>query len=608
MRRRCFATAVLLLSIPAPAHSKDDTLAPVIVTATRTSQTVDDTLASVTVITRQDIDRQQAQTLQDILQEVPGVEIANSGGPGEATSVFLRGTNEDHVLVLIDGIKAGSTTLGTMPFEYIPADQIERIEIVRGPRSSLYGSQAIGGVIQIFTRKGGGPVTPTFSAGVGNYHTDQLSAGVSGGGKQGWYNVTASRYDTGGINACQGNTTAGCFAVEPDNDGYLNTSGSVRAGYRFSGGNDIDVHVLRAEGYNQFDGTISNQTNFVNQTIGGNLHLRPLAAWYITLTAGTNQDDEKNFLNSAFASNFNTEQDNVVFQNDITVADQLVTLGVSYGEDRVDSSVDYVKTTRDDTGTFIQYQGEFGDQSLQLALRHDRNQQFGDYNTGTMAWGYKFLRELRLVTSYGTAFKAPTFNELYYPGFGNPNLKPEKSRSVEVDLKGSPRWGSWSIGLYQTRIDQLIAFDPSTFIPANISAVQIRGVEGTVSARLAEWDITANATLLRPEDLDVGPEHGNLLPRRAEEVMAINLDRTFGRFSFGGDVLAHSGRYDDLANTTRLGGYALVDLRAAYTLTKVWQFRVQMANVLNKHYETAAFFNRPGRSFMVTVRYQPTST
>ena len=609
MIRRFAVAAGLLPLLPVFPCSAEETLNPVIVTATRTAQTADDSLASVTVITRRDIERRQAQTLQDVLQGVPGLELANSGGRGEATSVFLRGTNADHVLVLIDGIKVGSPTLGTTPFQYIPVDQIQRIEIVRGPRSSLYGSQAIGGVIQIFTRKGGGPLTPTFSAGAGNYQTNHLSAGVSGGSKHGWFNLTASRFDTGGINACQGSLTAGCFTIEPDKDGYLNVSESARAGYRFSGGNSVDVHLLRAQGHNQFDGTTSNQTDFVNQTIGGRLRVSPLDPWYATLTVGVNQDHQRNLLDSAFASRFNTARDNLVFQNDVSIgAHHLLTLGFSYRNDKVSSSVDYSETSRDDKGTFIQYQGAFGRQNIQIAARHDINQQFGGYNTGSIAWGYKLTKGLRLTASYGTAFKAPTFNDLYFPGFGNPALRPERSRSAEVDIKGRPHWGSWSVNLYQTKIHELIAFDPNTFAPANIDAARIRGLEAIIATRLMGWNIHANATLLRPENRGAGPDHGNLLPRRAEEQFRLSLYRHLGKLELGASYFYQGGRYNDLANTRRLGGYSLVGLRAEYALTDSWRLQARVSNLLDKHYETAAFYNQLGRNFMFTLRYHPLST
>lgn len=607
MKKRYLTAAALLLLASPSAFATD--IDPVIVTATRTAQTADETLSSVTVITRKEIERQQAQSVQDLLRGIPGVDIANNGGPGKATSVFLRGTESDHVLVLIDGVKVGSATLGTAAFQDIPVEQIERIEIVRGPRSSLYGSEAIGGVIQIFTRKGGGALKPFFSIGGGSYQTYNTSAGLSGGGERGWFSVNASSIDTEGFNACDGKPSpggAGCFTTEPDKDGYRNVSGSLRAGYRFDNGLEMDVHALRASGDTEFDGGFVNESESVQQVVGGTLHFSPLDIWQITLAAGQSRDESDNFKDGVFQSRFDTERDTITFQNDFAIAlDHLLTVGADYQDDRVDGTTAYAVSSRDNTGLFTQYQGMFGDHDLQLSLRRDDNEQFGNRNTGGAAWGYALSEGLRLAASYGTAFKAPTFNELYFPGFGNPNLRPEESDSIELGLSGKATWGHWSLNAYETRIDDLIAFDASTFAPANIDQARIRGLEAVLGTRLGNWDLNTNLTLLDPENRAKGANDGNVLPRRARQSLRLDADRDFGRYRLGATLLAAGKRYDDLANTRELGGYTTIDLRAEYALAKDWRVQARVENLPDKDYETAAFFNQPGRSLYLTLRYQP---
>ncbi len=607
MKKRCLpAAALLLLGSPSAFAAEID---PVIVTATRTAQTADETLSSVTVITRKEIERRQAQSVQDLLRGVPGVDIANNGGPGKATSVFLRGTESDHVLVLIDGVKVGSATLGTTAFQDIPVEQIERIEIVRGPRSSLYGSEAIGGVIQIFTRKGGGPLKPFFSIGGGSYQTYNASAGVSGGGERGWFSLNASGIDTEGFNACNGKPSpggAGCFTTEPDKDGYRNLSGSLRAGYRFDNGAEVDVHALRAEGKNEFDGSFVNESESVQQILGSTLRFSPADIWHITLTAGRSRDESDNFKDGTFKSRFDTERDTLSFQNDLSIAtDHLLTVGADYQDDRVDGTTAYAVSSRDNTGLFTQYQGRFGAHDVQLSLRRDDNEQFGTRHTGGAAWGYALNEGLRLTASYGTAFKAPTFNELYFPGFGNPNLRPEESDSIELGLSGKATWGHWSLNAYETRINDLIAFDASTFAPANIDQARIRGMEAMLGTRLGNWDLNANFTLLDPENRSGGANDGNVLPRRARQSLRLDADRDFGRYRLGATLLAAGKRYDDLANTRSLSGYATLDVRAEVALAKDWRLQARVENLLDKDYETAAFFNQPGRSLYLTLRYQP---
>ena len=310
MHKRCLAAAGLLLGA-APSLFANDAVEPIVVTATRTARTVDETLASVTVITRQEIERQQASSVQDVLRGVPGLSIANNGGPGKATSVFLRGTESDHALVLIDGVKVGSATLGTTAFQHIPVEQIERIEIVRGPRSSLDGSEAIGGVIQIFPRKGGGPTRPYLKFGGGSFRTYDAAAGVSGGGRHGWFNLSASGITTDGFNACNGKPSpngAGCFVIEPDKDGYRNVSGSARAGYRFANGAEVEVNALRAEGENRFDGGFVNESRSVQQVVGSRLRFAPTAPWHVTLAAGQSRDESDNFKDGIFKSRFDFQR------------------------------------------------------------------------------------------------------------------------------------------------------------------------------------------------------------------------------------------------------------------------------------------------------------
>ena len=609
MNLRSVQAACLLacpsLVLAGPSSSATDAI---VVTATRTAQTVDDTLAAVTVITRQDIERQQAQSIQDLLRGVPGIGITNNGGAGKATSVFLRGTESDHVLVLIDGVKVGSATLGTTAFQDIPVALIERIEIVRGPRSSLYGSEAIGGVIQIFTRKGGGAFTPFLSLGGGRYNSYQGSAGVTGGGERGWFSLSASGIDTEGFDACRGEAAGvgGCFTDEPDKDGYRNVSGALRAGYRFENGAELDARLLHTSADTEFDGGFVNESESVQQVLGGTLNLPLADIWHLTLAAGRSRDESDNFKDGVFRSRFETRRDTFSIQNDIAIAaSQLLTLGADYQDDRVDGTTAYAVSSRDNTGLFAQYQGAFGAQDVQLSLRRDDNEQFDIHGTGGAAWGYALGKGLRLTAAYGTAFQAPTFNELYFPGFGNPNLRPEESRSLEFGLNGRPGWGRWSLNAFETRVGDLIAFDASLFAPNNIDQARIRGLEAVLGTRLDGWELNANLTLLDPENRSGGANDGNVLPRRARQSLRLDADRRFGSYGFGATLLAVGKRYDDLANTRELGGYATVDLRAEYALARDWRLQARVENLFDKDYETAAFFNQPGRSLFVTLRYQP---
>lgn len=603
-------TAWMIAPLPCSAAVEDVTeLDPVVVTATRTAQTADETLASVTVVTREEIERKQARSVSDALRGMPGLAISNAGGRGQPTTFFLRGTDSDHVLVLIDGVKIGSPTLGPAPFQDLPIEQIDRIEVVRGPRSSLYGSEAIGGVIQIFTRRGGGPLTPRVTAGAGSYKTVNGSLGLSGGGEQGWFDASIRFEDTGGFNACDGEPfIGGCFVLEPDKDGYGNAAGHVRAGLSFGNLGDFDVRFLRSETDTDFDGTPfgGNQSSTVQQVAGANLSIYPVQSWKLTLAGGRSWDQLDVFYEGAYLDTFDTTRDTLSLQNDLSLnEDHIVTAGIDSQDDRVSGTVEYEESTRGNIGFFGQYQGGFGGHLIKASLRHDDNEQFGGHDSGDAAWGYRLNDRMRLSASFGTAFKAPTFNDLYYPFFGNPDLDPETSRSVELGVAGDLDLGSWSVNLYQTDIDDLIAFDATVQKPANIDRARIRGLEAVAGLSLRGWDLNANLTVLDPRNRSQGPNKDNLLPRRPEQSFRLDLDRDFGDIRAGGTLFLSGRAYDEFANRIRLDAYALVDLRAEYDFSKSFRLQGRIENLFDEDYETAAYYNQPGRSVFLTLRYEP---
>lgn len=612
--RCCLQAALLFFCLPSvradDAHLSR--LETVTVTATRTERSVEESLASVTVIDRDEIERRQAQSVQEVLRGVPGLSIANNGGLGKSTSVFLRGTESGHVLVLIDGVRAGSATTGTAAFQDIPIDQIERIEIVRGPRSSLYGSEAIGGVIQIFTRKGGEGFKPYLSFGAGSHSMYKATGGVSGGNDRAWYSLNGSRLETRGFNACAGRPFSlgggGCFTRQPDDDGYRNTSGSARAGYRFDNGLEIEGNLLHAEGENEFDGNFQNRSTFVQQMVGGRLKYSPFEFWTTSLRAGRTLDESDNFRDRRFSSTFDTQRVNVTWQNDFALAEgHLLTLGLDYYNDQVDSTTDYAVDSRDDKAGFAQYQLTLGGFDAILGTRVDDNEQFGVHPTGNVALGYGLDNGIRLSASWGRAFKAPTFNQLYFPGFGNPILAPETSESWEVGITGQHWDVAWALNGYHTEIDDLIATvcGRVSCFAENQDRARILGLEAQASTRLWGFDIAANLSLIDPKNLSEGANHGNRLPRRAQTMFRFDLDRSVGPVRVGTTVYGEGRRFDDAANTQRLAGYVTVDLRASVDLYRGLSLEGRVANLLNKQYQTARFFYQDDLNFFLTVRYAP---
>jgi vitamin B12 transporter len=596
-------------------------LDPIVVTATRTPVTAEQSLASVTLIERETIEQRQSQTMGQVLQGLPGINVASNGGMGHNTAVYLRGTRPDHVLLLVDGVKIGSASSGFLPWAALPLSQIERIEVVRGPRSSLFGSEAIGGVVQVFTRQGEpGPLTPSLEFGMGTYGSLRGQLGLSGGGAtafgEGWVRAAMGFERSEGFNVCV--DEAACGVVEPDRDGYRNGNASLNAGFRFSDRLELDFSLLRSEGDLDYDGSLfyGNQKHAVLQVLGTRVRLRPLEPWLVTLRLGRSWDDSRIFADDAFINRLDTRRDELSWQNDwrLTPTQQL-TLGVDYQRDQLSTPTAYVETSRTNTGVFGQYLGSLdlggaGDHEVQLSLRHDDNQQFGGETTGNVGWGWYLGKGVRLDLGYGTAFKAPTFNDLYYPGYGNPNLNPERARSLELGLSGA--WslgagsGDWAVNAYQTEIDDLIAFDAATYSPMNIDSARIRGLESWITAEWSLWLLNANLTLLDPRNRSDGENHGKLLPRRPEQSFRLDLDRAIaGRVSLGASFFAAGRRFDDDENTRRLDAYGLLGLRASYDFGGGLLVQGAVENLLDQDYETASGFRQPGRTLMFTLRYAP---
>lgn len=607
--------AAVALALPFAAQAQDATeLDEVVVTGTRTDIPLQDSLVPAQVITREDIERSQARSLVDVLKGRAGVGFSNQGGLGKITTVNLRGTESDQVLVLVDGIRIGSATAGLASFQDLPVDQIERVEIVRSPRSSLYGSEAIGGVIQIFTRRGGKGLSRELRIGGGSHNLREASGGFAYGGERGWIGANAAYQETDGINACRGSGTLfqGCFTDEPDDDGYRNVSLNVRGGYRFTDTLTLEGHVLNADAFNEFDGSPfgGNEADNVQRVLGGKLTWKPSTRTTLTTQVGRASDQSDNYFAGVatgtrdYVSTFDTRRDNASVQGDIALGERhLLTAGADWLRDEITSTTPFTVDTRDNTGVFVEYQGRFGAHRLQASVRNDDNEQFGNHATGTLGWGMDLARGFKLTASAGTGFKAPTFNDLYYPGFSNPDLEPEESRSLNLGVAQYGDGWNWTFNVYDTRVDELIGYD-SSFNIVNIEEARIRGAELTGAVTLAGFDINAELSHTDPRNRTAGVTHDNLLPRRARNTARVDVDRAFGDFRVGLTGNGASHRYDNVANSVRLAGYGTLDLRLEYAISDTWTLQARASNVFDRRYETIAWYNQPGREYGLSLRYR----
>ncbi len=610
-----YHTLSLALALPgiASAEQAPTELDDVVVTATRTPVSIADSVVPVQVIDREQIDRSQAGSLLDLLRGRAGLDFVNQGGPGKITSLFMRGSASSQVLVLVDGVRIGAASSGMPALQDLPIDQIERVEIVRGPRSSLYGSEAIGGVIQIFTRAAGQGLQQNLALTAGSHNLRQASAGFSNRGERGWVSAQGAWQKTDGINACNGSATLfqGCYVDEPDRDGYRNTSLNVRGGYALGETLSVEGHVLDAASRNQYDGSIygGNEADNQQRVYGGKLRWAPGDAFRLSAQVGRNDDQADSYYVQAgkrsFVSTFDTRRDTASVQGDFLFAEgQQLSVGGDWQKDQVTSTTAYSIDNRDNTGVFAEYQGRFGAHSLQASVRNDDNEQFGNHTTGSLGYGLALGHGLRLTASAGTGFKAPTFNDLYFPWSSNPALKPEESTSVNVGIAQYGEGWNWTFNAYESRIDQLIALD-STYTPYNIAKARIRGAELTGFASLAGFDINAQASFTDPRDHTRGTaSYDNWLPRRARSSGRLDVDRGFGPLRVGVTATATGHRFDNAGNSLRLAGYGTVDLRVEYAINEAWSLQARAANVFDREYETVAWYNQPGREYQLTLRYR----
>lgn len=591
----------------------------IVITAGRKQQAVSDALASTSVITREALETSQAETLGEVLSQLPGISIGNTGGVGKQTSVYLRGTNSDHVLVLIDGVKMGSATLGSTPFEYLPLSQIERIEVVRGPRSSLYGSEAIGGVIQIFTRQGSkNGFTPRASVSYGSDNTRKADVNLSGGNSNTWYNFNVATERTDGFNALDfyqdfpPPSYAPVKVIEGDNDGFESNSASLRVGHNFENGVTTEVSAMTSSGDNEFDGGFQNESEFRQQVVSARITAPVGEITQLMAQMGQSLDEGDYFKDGTFTGNFNTKRNTAGLQAETTLGNNSFVYGADFQEDKVDSKTEYAEDSRDNTGLFVSYETKVGPNTLAASARQDDNEQFGKHTTGGLALGHELGNGVKLRASYGTAFKAPTFNDLYWPtdnSFGgNPDLKPEESKTAELGVSGRLAQGNWSVSVFDTRVDNLISYvyNADTFFGTmeNVDEAKMQGVELEVATNVADWRLSANATYQKTENLS-GFNEGKSLLRRPEKLINLNVDKRVGPVDLGVTVHAEDGRYMDGANTDRLGGFTTVDLRGKYQIAKDWAVAAKVGNLFDKEYETVRNYNQDGINGLITLEYQP---
>ena len=607
MKRLCVLSVAIAAALSASVHAEDITEQPTVqVTASRVPVSVDDTLADVSVISREDIDQSASRDVYDLLRMQAGVDIYRTGGAGGQTSLFLRGTNSNQVLVLIDGVRAASATTGAFTFEQLPLDAIERIEIVRGPRASYWGADAIGGVIQIFTRKLEGP---RVAIGYGTYGDADGSAGIGHWDGTDGYSVQVGARHVRGFSATNPDICAGpddpYCSYDPDNDGYRNTNLTARAAHAF-GSQVLSGSIYRSQGQAQFD---QGYTNTINQTAGANLDGAISENWTHHLGAGFSRED---LTTPVYGSAYQSRRWNLSWQNEFRLDEhQQLVGGIDYTHEKGQSLDLYagsarVDDSRHDTGVFGGWRTNYGAFDSELSARYDDSSAYGSARTGSLALGWRANDWWRVYASFGQGFRAPTMNELYDPGYdgyyaGNPDLQPERSHSSELGLEFTPGANQrFKASLYSTRVNNLISFTGPQSQAINVAHAAIDGAELSYDVKAGDWTATANYTWEDARDADL---HTQLL-RRARNKASASIERAFGTRLSAGAEIVYAGHREDVGNVD-LGAYAIVNLRARYAINDAWSIDGRLENLTDRNYVVVHGYNVAGRSVFAQIVWQP---
>lgn len=600
--------AVLPLALIAAFSHAQTTPAPslpvTVVTATRVAQPLTDVVADVTIVDRDTIDRSGATGLADLLGQLPGVSFVRNGGPGATTSVYLRGAETRFTAVFIDGVRIDSQSTGGASWNAIPLSQIDRIEVVRGPAAAVYGSDALGGVIQIFTRKGEAGFSPSIEMGFGSHGTRKLGAALSGQQGAVDYALGVSRETSDGFNAQPDSN--------PDEDGYRSTAVSGRLGWQLNAAHRLDASLLDSEMDAQYD-AFSPGNDDHGQSDLQTLGLNWSAKWsdvYSSKLGVTRGKDRYETSPSSYLTD--TSVTSYLWQNNVTLGASQVTVALERREDRLDNaSTTPVISERSQNALALGYALRSGVHTLQLNARRDDDSEFGGHSTGSAAYALGFAPNWRAIVSVGTAFRAPTLYQRF-SAYGLPSLQPETSRNLEGGVKYEERGNSFSVIAYRNKVSDLITYVSGPGDCANGSGdyagcygntanAQYSGLTVAAARRFGLLALSGSLDVQDPKDLATG----NQLARRAKQTAKLAATLPVAGWTVGAETAFVGKRFDDAKNTKELDRYSLVNLSVSTVVAKDWTLLGRIDNLADEDYETAKGYATAGRTFYVGLKWAP---
>jgi vitamin B12 transporter len=612
-RRSLLALAALACGTSAQAQNKLDT---VVTTAARTPQRLAEVLADLTVISRADIERQAAASVADLLRNNGCAEMVRNGGAASTTSIYLRGAETRHTLVLVDGVRMDSQSTGGASWQGIPISQVERVEVLKGPASAIYGSDAVGGVVQIFTRKGGGKISADLGVALGNLATRKADGGLFGSAGIIDFALTLAGEESDGFNST---TSDSAFSYVPDRDGWRKYQATARLGAQLAEGHRAELVVIKNYANGQYDASRSRplaDDHTLQHTDA--TRLAWTAQWAPALQTQLSYGESRDRYETT-PSPYVTD---TRVKNLALTGSYLISKGhqLNFQGERIEDELENSGLVTAGVGQrhrnavgagYLLSAGAF---SLQAHARHDSDSQFGSVNTGTLLAGFEVATGLRIVGSVGNAFRAPTLYQqgtVYGPDLSKPGVKPleaERGRNFEFALKYGTGDTELTATAYRNRISNLIIFGAAGTCRSNfgcyenVSAARLQGLSLAGSTKIAAVNLRATLDLQKPTDASTGLR----LARRAKRLGTLGADTELGNWLLGTGVQLSGSRFDNAANTRRLGGYALVNFNAQYKLSRDLKLQLNLDNAFDREHTTAYGFASAPRTVLVSLRWSPT--
>lgn len=588
-----FFGVIMALSCAASVSAQSK-LEPVVITATRVAEPLGTALRDISVVDSDALRTAGVVDIVDALRLLPGVEISVNG-PGATPSIFMRGANSNQTLILVDGQRISSSFSGLSALQNINLDQIERIEVLRGPAASLYGADAVGGVIQIFTRRDRGL---TVRAAGGEWRSSQLSINAGLGDAANGMSINVSQNASRGYNAI---VNPKDFSYNPDRDGYRFNTVQVNGATAPAPGLKLALTAFETRGIAQYDGDASynDRIKSVVNNVASSAEYQATSAWLSALKLGTG--GEKSTFDSNFPGNYQTRHDQFSWQNTLRASASFSLLGaLEWRRETVASTDSLPVTTRRTTSAL--FGGDWAMDALRIntSLRLDDSSQYGTRTTANGSLGYRFTPELRATVNAGTSFKAPTFNDLYYPGYANPNLKPERGQSIDASLRWASGTSRLDATIYQNNVRDLIQFECDASFncaPQNVSKARLQGLTLAGAMRVAGFMFDGSVDFGDPRNVTVDKD----LARRARQHAALRVSGDVLGVAAGVELMASGKRFDDAANSRVLPGYGIVNIYASKVVMPGVRLGIRVENAADRDYQLAYGYATGGRRAWLTL-------